>query len=219
MFKRFFVAIITIIILLSGCSKTLHIIDWVDFVNINGIQYLRYNDSLDEDQLGSKIGEVKFKVSGNVNDPKYKDKEGDAAFLEKGTPIYMVRGYKSSFRIAVQESNNISLYQVSHNPSAKQGSDLVDITNRIEYIRISDDNYKELATIRDSQEINEMVDTILQAPVNISSSEQIGKRYFIFFHLKDGSDFKGAYWLETGQFYGMDLPVEFGIFVKEALIR
>jgi len=42
---------------------------------------------------------VKFKVSGNVCDPNYRLKDGDAAFLEVGTPIYQVR---RQFRVTME---------------------------------------------------------------------------------------------------------------------
>jgi hypothetical protein len=206
--------------MLTGCGISQTLIDWVDFVKLNDIQYLQNNYSIDANNLGSQIGEVKFRLSGNINDPNYKAKNGDAAFLEKGSPIYTVNGYKSSFRIAVRSSNNIVVYQVFNNPNAKIGADIADIFNKVEYIGINDEtNDKEIIAIRDVTKINEMVDMLLKAPVNSSSrSERTGSRYFISFHLKDGSEFKGAYWLESGQFSNeIMLPVDFGTLVKEAL--
>ncbi|WP_425800768.1 hypothetical protein ACHOLT_11590 [Desulfitobacterium sp. Sab5] len=220
MFKRLFLVLISLIVMLSGCGISQTVIDWVDFVKLNDIQYLRNNYSIDANNLGSQIGEVKFRLSGNINDPNYKAKNGDAAFLEKGSPIYTVNGYKSSFRIAVRSSNNIVVYQVFNNPNAKIGADIADIFNKVEYIGISDEtNDKEIVAIRDVTKINEMVDMLLKAPVNPSSrSERTGKRYFISYHLKDGSEFKGAYWSESGQYSNeFMLPADFGTLVKEAL--
>jgi len=78
MFKRFFVVIISLIVVLSGCKESQVAIDWVDFVQLDGIHYLRNDYTIDANSLGSRIGEVKFKVSDNVNDPNYKTKDGDA---------------------------------------------------------------------------------------------------------------------------------------------
>lgn len=219
MLKRFFVVIISLIVVLSGCKESQVAIDWVDFVQFDGIHYLHNDYTIDANSLGSRIGEVKFKVSDNVNDPNYKTKDGDAAFIEKGTPIYSVIGYKSSFRIAIRSSNNVRVYQAFNNPSAKIGSDIADILGKVDYIGINDEiSDNEMVVIRDAQQINEMVDLVLRAPVNPSNSRRDGKRYFISFHLKDGSEFKGAYWLESGKFSnGIMLPVDFGTIVKETM--
>jgi len=105
---------------------------------------------------------------------------------------------------------------VFNNPSAKVGSDIADILGKVDYIGINDETSdNEMVVIRDAQQINEMVDLVLSAPVNPSNSRRDGKRYFISFHLKDGSEFKEAYWLESGKFSnGIMLPVDFGTIVK-----
>lgn len=231
-FKRFFVALIFLILLLAGCAQSSNgdveqpppdiTIDWVDFVKLGGIQYMRTDYSIDADKLGPQISEVKFKISDNVNNPDYIVKDGDAAYLEKGTPIYNINNYKSSFRIAIKATNEIIVYQVFDNPSAKKGSDIADISNKVDYIEInSKSNEEEIAAITDVDKINEMVDMVLKAPVDLSTSKQMGERYLISFHLKDGSEFKGTYWLESGQLSYVStrflLPVEFKIAVKEVL--
>ena len=71
-----------------------------------------------------------------------------------------------------------------------------------------------MVAIRKAQQINEMVNMVLRVPVNPSNSRRDGKRYFISFHLKDGSEYKGAYWLESGKFSnGFMLPADFGTIV------
>lgn len=236
MFKRFFVVIVSLIVLLGGCTQSCGDaklggstqapkeidIDLVNFVKLDGIQYMCTNYLIDIDRLGSQISEVKFKISDNVNNPNYVVKNGDAAYLEKGTPIYNIKGYKSSFRIAIKSANEIIVYQVFDNPSAKIGSDIVDIFNKVDYIEINNETYdEEIAAITDANKINEIVDMVLTAPVNLLTSRQTGKQYLISFHLKDGSEFKGSYWLESGQFSNVYisfiLPVEFKIAVEEAL--
>src|SRR6185369_9465766 len=77
--------------LLAGCSLTSPftttnvIIDWVDFVQFNGVTYLRSVENgapLQEADLGAQYATVRFKLNGNVDDPSYHPKDGDAAFLE-----------------------------------------------------------------------------------------------------------------------------------------
>lgn len=70
-----------------GCSNVQ--IDWVDFVQIGSTHYVAGPGSpttLQDADLGSVVTHVKFKVDGNVCDPNYRPKDGDAAFLEPGTP-------------------------------------------------------------------------------------------------------------------------------------
>ena len=55
---------------------------------------------------------VKFKVSGNVCDPNYRVKDGDAAFLDPGTPIYQVIGYPPSEQLAARLNGRVVLFRV-----------------------------------------------------------------------------------------------------------
>jgi hypothetical protein len=43
--------------------------------------------TLEESDLGPVVAQVKFEVDGNVCDPNYRPKDGDAAFLDPGTQI------------------------------------------------------------------------------------------------------------------------------------
>lgn len=230
-FKRLFIGIISLIVLLGGCAQSVDDpippdtdipIDWVDFVKIDGIQYLRTDYYIEADDLGSQISEVKFKLSDNISDSDYIIKDGDAAYLEKGTPIYNIKGYQSSFLIAVQSTNERIVYQVFDNPSANIGSDIVDIFDKVDYIEItSDSDDVVLAEITDFNKIKEMVEMVLNAPVNLSVDEEAGIQYFITFYLKEGFEFKGAYCPESGQFSNVYtrfvLPVEFKTVLDEAL--
>lgn len=95
----------------SSCSAQ---IDWVDFVQVGSIQYVAAPESpmtLQESELGPVIAYVKFKVSGNVCDPNYRPKDGDAAFLDPGTPTYQVKGHPSSQLLAARHDGRIVGYQ------------------------------------------------------------------------------------------------------------
>ncbi len=83
-------------------------IDWVDFIVLNDINYHRAyldNYKLEKDKVGKVIGKVEFTVANNIYNPKYKVKNGDAAFLEKGTKIYKLENYSTNFRVAVYTNN------------------------------------------------------------------------------------------------------------------
>lgn len=88
-------------------------IDWVDFIQVGSTHYVAGPGSattLQESDLGPAYAIVKFKVSGNVCDPNYKLKDGDAAFLETGATIYEVKGYPPSQRLAARRQGEILLY-------------------------------------------------------------------------------------------------------------
>ncbi len=88
-------------------------IDWVNFVQVGATQYVAGPESptvLKETDLGPIYAKVKFKVSGNVCDPNYHLKDGDAAFLDVGTPIYQVKGHAPGEQLAARFNDRILLY-------------------------------------------------------------------------------------------------------------
>ena len=88
-------------------------IDWVDFIQVGSTQYVAGPGdapTLQASDLGPVVGHVKFKVAGNVCDPGYKLKDGDAAFLEPGTPIFQVNGHPASQVLAASRSGQIVSY-------------------------------------------------------------------------------------------------------------
>jgi hypothetical protein len=110
------VAVVLLASSLVGCSltSTSVAIDWVDFVQFNGITYLRNIESdapLQETDLGAPYATVHFKMSGNIDDPSYRSKDGDAAFLEPGTIMYEIHGYSPTVRLATHVDGQIALYE------------------------------------------------------------------------------------------------------------
>lgn len=94
----------------SACETTQ--IDWVNFVQVGSTQYVAgpATTTLKESELGAVHSHVKFKVSGNVCDPTYRPKDGDAAFLEPGTPIYEVAGRPPGEQLAARFNGAVVLY-------------------------------------------------------------------------------------------------------------
>ena len=95
-------------------------IDWVNFIEVGSTQYVAglgaSPDVLQESDLGPVYAHVKFKVSGNVCDPNYRVKDGDAAFLEPGTPIYQVAGHLPSEELAARFNGRLVLFR-AHPPA------------------------------------------------------------------------------------------------------
>src|SRR5262245_44550049 len=97
-------------------------IDWVDFIRFGGITYTRppvgSGRALNASDLGPVFATIHFKLDGNVQDPGYQSKDGDAAFLPAGTKVYAVKGYKPTFRLAAYQNGEIQLYESDTNPHA-----------------------------------------------------------------------------------------------------
>jgi hypothetical protein len=100
---------------LPGSPPTCHAqIDWVNFIQVGSTQYVAGQVSptpLQESDLGAVFAHVKFKVSGNVCDPSYRVKDGDAAFLDPGTPIYQVSGQPPAQQLAARFGGSIVIYR------------------------------------------------------------------------------------------------------------
>jgi hypothetical protein len=208
---------------LIGCTDGLSIvnIDWVDFIKFNDITYLQEHQgfSINENDLSS-YGEIKYKVAGNVNNPNYRIKNGDAGYLEAGTPVYSLAGYAPDFRLVVKNNQELVVYEADTNPKALKGSDLLDIGGKVESISINSriDGKTELASIKEKTRVNELVEMILEAPVDQDSSKTGSEQYFLEFHLGDGTTTKRSYWLDTGLLSrGIQLPEEFGTAIRSAL--
>jgi len=98
----------------SGCHAQ---IDWVNFIQVGSTRYIAGPEAttvLQESDLGEVVAKVKFKVSGNVCDPGYKVKDGDAAFLDVGTPIYLVKGHAQGDQLASRFNGGILVYRAMH---------------------------------------------------------------------------------------------------------
>ena len=110
------------LIFIAGCQvpgsapTCTTMIDWINFIQVGSTQYVAGLDSsvpLQESDLGPVYAKVKFKVSGNVCDPNYKLKDGDAAFLDSGTEIYQVNGHAPTQELAARFNGQIVAY-VAH---------------------------------------------------------------------------------------------------------
>ncbi|MCC3355710.1 hypothetical protein [Bacillus sp. REN16] len=114
--KRSMFILVCILLLLTGCRSTPFgghsIIDWVDFIKMDGKEYNGIHSGVlaDEQFVGEKIGSVKFKVADNVTNPSYKIRDGDAAFHEKGTEIFKIKD--QPHLIAVKDTHSINGYRV-----------------------------------------------------------------------------------------------------------
>jgi hypothetical protein len=191
----------------------------VDFVKLNGITYLSdlRNDEIDTDGL-SFYSEVRNRLRENIPFG-YQLKDGDAAFLDAGTPVYTISGYAPTFRLAAMREGKWYIYEANTNPGARRGSDLLDIGGKVKYIAINSHvDGSQLGLIRDESVVNELVNMILEAPVEQTSAIPGSVQYFLEFHLKDGTASTSSYVLDANTLNrGIKLPNEFREIVMDAL--
>ena len=160
---------------------------------------LRYDRDLAVEDLGPELYRVAYRGSGYAG-PYYHYQDGDSTHLNPGTQVFEVRGYSPKFRLGTLEEGRPTLYEADTNPSAKTGEDLLDIRGKVTAIDIlNDDNEMAiLGTMDDEKAVERFVETVLGSPVNQSSRDKDGPRYFLGFRLVDGTSVVRAFWLETG---------------------
>ena len=218
-----FAVILIGIALGAACQTTSVSIDYVDVVQLGGITYQKAWTSpgrpLQEGDLGAQYGTVKVRLEGS-QDVNHQLQDGDAAFLYPGTPIFRVKGYAASFRLAARESGALALYESDTNPKAIIGADLVDLVGKVTYIGINSpqDGRTELAAIRDHEQVTAMVAMVETAHVDQSGRAAAGPQYFIDFHLTDGTETTRSYRPQSGELArGIILPPAFASLVMAAL--
>jgi hypothetical protein len=139
------------------------------------------------------LGEVRYRTSFHLQcGYKHELQEGETMFLPAGTPVYEMRGYAPTFRLAAKGTgagSGLWVYEAATSPDAQVGEDLLDIRGKVTSIDIlaAQDRRDPLAIIDDPALIEELVGLVLDAPVNHDDFDNEGKRYFLAFRLADGT--------------------------------
>ncbi|NRD79038.1 hypothetical protein HPT25_16895 [Bacillus sp. BRMEA1] len=154
------------VIIASGCSNSPKTssgyakMEWMDFIKLNGHSYQVINTGTlsDPSLVGKEIGIVKFMVSDNVTKPNYKIKDGDAAFLEKGTKIYEVK--ENPDLVVVKDQQAIGGYSVYYRDRGSYNYHFKNLNqNEVKKIQIYEDHgdtkleHRLLSTLTDSSQI------------------------------------------------------------------
>ena len=197
--------------------------DWVHFVKFEGIMYLanRRGGVVSVDDLGAERYRIAFRLQDYAGGG-YRSQDGDAAYLAPGTPIFELKRYTPKFRLAAVVDGEVTLFEADTNPAARTGADLLDIRGRVRSIGINSpqDARTELASIDDPEVVERLVEIVLSAPVDQSYRNGSDERYFIAFHLEDGTAVIRSYWLGSGELHrGMMTPPSFRVSVLQALAR
>ncbi len=195
--------------------------DWVHSVQFDGITYLAKESlggpiitegerALAIEDLGPELYRVAFRIDGYGGSFH---QDGDATYLNPGTPVYGVKGYSQVFRLAILEDGEVTLFEADTNPGARIGEDLLDIRGKVTSIDVlsTKNSIKVLGTkvengedvvlgkIEEERAIERFVEMVLDSPVDQGRRDREGPRYFLYFRLADGTSVVRAFWLESGE--------------------
>ena len=170
--------LLAVSLLLVSCSYSITN-DYIDFVKANGIEYISVDyfgggagvgRALVEADLGPEHFRVKQMLSRESKGPDYRTADGDSAFVPAGDPMYSLKGYATTFRLAARRDGKLVLYEADSNPAAKTGRDLLDIEGRVVGIALmgGKDGRAILGRITDQSRIDDLVRLVLSAPVDQS---------------------------------------------------
>ncbi|MGN7765256.1 hypothetical protein [Paenibacillus sp. 22594] len=108
-------------------------VDYASVLRWNDITYMDNNDGdISGLKTGDRIGKINYRKADHQC-PRNPMQNGDATVLEVGTPLYAVKGYKTSARLMAGER----LYEATDNPSAQTMNDLLDIEGKIKTVRFT----------------------------------------------------------------------------------
>lgn len=167
--RLFKLSIILLPLLLVACrftsTESQTIIEWVDFVRWNGVEYNGVQSGVlaNENFIDEKVGEVKFKVADHVTNPSYKIKDGDAAFHEKGTEIYSIKGNPEL--LALKDKTSINGYKVYFAKGTTEYKwyfkDVpIEKVNLIEIYQSYSPNTKKISEIKEKEKIISFLDIL-----------------------------------------------------------
>ena len=201
---RFRIGLVVAALLAAGCGPIsgLTHIDYVDFIRAGGLDYTAVwgpGRTLTDADLGPVQFHVRTMLSGAGKGPSYQPVDGDAAFVPSGQPVYAVQGYATRFRLAARHDRRLVLYEVSDNPRARTGRDLLDIGGKVSTIALTSktDGRTVLGRIGEATQVATLVNLVLDAPVDGQRHGELAG--FVSFELRDGT--------ATTQAYFRDVPM------------
>jgi hypothetical protein len=165
------------------------IIDYIDFVRQDGVFYSASNSILGRAITSGDLGAERFRVKNTVSsttcDPYYHPVDGDAAFVATGEPVFVVKGYAPSFRLAARHNDMLVLYEADSNPAARRGADLMDIEGRVKSIALLDQKTGRtgVSRITDRSRVDGLVHMIASASIDPSYPSPQATRPVDYMHL------------------------------------
>jgi hypothetical protein len=157
-----------------GCRKLVRqgAADDANFVKLDGTTYTAdrpmVGRALGDGDLGPVHARVRCSLRDKMDPSRKEPQDGDAAYLEAGSPLYQVHGYRPTFRLAARQDGRLVIFEADTNPRARAGRDLLDLEGKVRRIGINSraDGTTELGAITDPEQVAAMVRMLLAGPVD-----------------------------------------------------
>jgi hypothetical protein len=237
--RRLVVVAVGALLLASGCSVARDLgathcpasrrllpqgaADYFDFVQVGGVTYHAgtrpvAGRALREGDLGAQVAVVRCKLAEHmVEDPDKRYLDGDAAYLDKGTALYAVKGYRPGFRLAARRDGEPVLFEAAENPRARTWGDLLDLGGKVGWIGVNDGSNRPLAALRDRQQVARLVELLLGSRIG-KPTACADDGVFLAFHLDDATATTLSYSVHFRRLDCRDpLPQAFGAAIRAAL--
>ena len=179
--------------------------DWVHSVQFGGITYtarwmvvgpetISRESDLTQEDLGPELYGVAFRIDGYGG---YFHQDGDATYLNPGTPVYAVKGYSQKFRLATLEDGE-GLLDIRGKVTSIH---VVSTKNSIKVLGTKVENGEDvvLGKIEEDCAVERFVELVLESPIDQGRRDHEGPRYSLYFRLADGTSVVRTFWLESGE--------------------
>lgn len=189
---------------IKGCPDA--VIEWIDIVMINDIKYQhQFTEPSDEVttisiENGQELGKVTYKMADSACS-NHKMKNGDATFLEEGTPIYGIKGYPTSLVVVA----NDRVFVADTNIKAKTAGELQPMGELVKNIYFeSTQDGRRVHTFSQASK-KRFLDAWPELKLNdIQTLNKDGKMdgnpIFMEIELKNGVTFREVYWADFNIF-------------------
>lgn len=183
------------------------IIDWVDVLMIEDIEYVHHFPERANENLpltieeGREIGKVTYEMADSACSD-HKMRNGDAAFLREGTSIYEIKGYPTALLVTA----NDDVYIANTNIKAKTAGEFYPLDKLVKNIYIqSTEDGKRMHTFSQSSK-DKFLTAFSNLPLNdvqslIDEGKLDGTRIFLEIELDNGVSFRLLYWGDSNTFH------------------
>ncbi|RDI45632.1 hypothetical protein [Falsibacillus pallidus] len=209
---KFVFGVVFLTIFLSSCNNQITgcpdaAIEWVDVLMVKDIKYQHHFIApADRKQItiekGKEIGKVSYKLADNACS-NHKTKNGDAAYLEKGTPIYEIKGYPTNLAVAADEK----VYIADQNKKAKTAKEFLPLAGLVQSIYIESPNDGSILRTFTPNKMKEFIKT--WETLKLKDDHELykegayeGDPVFIGIELNNGASFRQVYWRKSNVFSG-----------------
>jgi hypothetical protein len=171
---------------------------------------------LHDEDLGPKLAEVSPEMNNESTNPTT-----TYSALPNEVPVYAIKGYDPSFRLAARMDNDLRAFEVLYNPRAEEGSDILDISGKVEPVISIYHNVAQgappppVGSIDNPNKVERLLQSLMDAPIKPTSPDYYGTenldQYHLPFALKDGTYVSFEYRMDMGRLSkvsdsGLDIP-------------